>query len=87
MGFSIGDTVKAVNGPLKGSVGEITSVSGHLAIEVLVAKSPVRAFEGSKTFFRMDQLKVIQKGSRRSASETIRNLEMRVARLENNFKR
>ena len=83
MGFSIGDTVKAVNGPLKGSVGEITSVSGHLAIEVLVAKSPVRAFEGSKTFFRMDQLKVIQKGSRRSASQVIRSLEMRVSRLEN----
>jgi hypothetical protein len=66
MGFTIGDTVRAVNGPLKGSVGEITSVSGNLAIEVLVAKSPVRAFEGSKTFFRMDQLKVLQKGKRAS---------------------
>ena len=82
MGFTIGDTVKVISGPLKGSVGEITSVSGHLALEVLVAKSTVRAFEGSKTFFRMDQLKVLQKGSRRSASEIIRNLEMRIARLE-----
>lgn len=81
MGFTIGDTVKVVSGPLKGSVGEITSVSGNLAIEVLVAKSPVRAFEGSKTFFRMDQLKV-QKGSRKSASEIIHDLEQRVARLE-----
>ena len=70
MGFSIGDTVRAVNGPLKGSVGEITSVSGHLAIEVLVAKSPVRAFEGSKTFFRMDQLKVLQKGKRANLNKS-----------------
>ena len=51
MGFSIGDTVKAVNGPLKGSVGEITSVSGHLAIYVFVAKSPVRDFVVSMSFF------------------------------------
>jgi hypothetical protein len=80
MGFTIGDTVKVVSGPLKGSVGEITSVSGNLALEVLVAKSPVRAFEGSKTFFRIDQLKV--QSSRKSASEVIRSLEMRIARLE-----
>lgn len=82
MGFEIGDTVKVVSGPLKRSVGEITSVSGHLAIEVLVAKCPVRSFEGTKTFFRMDQLKVLLKSSRKSASEIIRGLEMRVARLE-----